>query len=151
MRLGTLLLDKSEDIYRMKGLLSVQGMKERFIFQGGIYPKATAVGADDVDHFIRNVLKDDLRNRVFIVDKVGDNARGIASNCGSYATPSSAALIVASIPSIGVSYDLTTLMYTPLANFVDTLVRLLTTLFATDFCTINAVQEIKLARVVVGL
>ncbi|KAG5005525.1 hypothetical protein JHK82_029548 [Glycine max] len=34
MWLGTLLLDRSEDIYRMKGLLSVQGMNERFVFQG---------------------------------------------------------------------------------------------------------------------
>lgn len=31
--LGTLLLERSEDIYRMKGLLSVQGMNERFVFQ----------------------------------------------------------------------------------------------------------------------
>nr|CAN74892.1 hypothetical protein VITISV_002002 [Vitis vinifera] len=31
--LGTLLLERSEDIYRMKGLLSVQGMDERFVFQ----------------------------------------------------------------------------------------------------------------------
>ncbi|KAL6134276.1 hypothetical protein ACLB2K_066508 [Fragaria x ananassa] len=34
MWLGTLLLERSEDIYRMKGLLSVQGMDERFVFQG---------------------------------------------------------------------------------------------------------------------
>lgn len=34
MWLGTLLLDHSDDIYRMKGLLSVQGMDERFVFQG---------------------------------------------------------------------------------------------------------------------
>lgn len=34
MWLGTLLLNRSEDIYRMKGLLSVQGMDERFVFQG---------------------------------------------------------------------------------------------------------------------
>ncbi|XP_010539521.1 PREDICTED: COBW domain-containing protein 1 [Tarenaya hassleriana] len=34
MWLGTLLLDRSEDIYRMKGLLSVHGMDERFVFQG---------------------------------------------------------------------------------------------------------------------
>ncbi|RDX87905.1 COBW domain-containing protein 1 [Mucuna pruriens] len=34
MWLGTLLLDRSEDIYRMKGLLSVEGMNERFVFQG---------------------------------------------------------------------------------------------------------------------
>ncbi|RXH78762.1 hypothetical protein DVH24_002280 [Malus domestica] len=31
--LDTLLFERSEDIYRMKGLLSVQGMKERFVFQ----------------------------------------------------------------------------------------------------------------------
>ncbi|KAH9626651.1 hypothetical protein KSS87_004652 [Heliosperma pusillum] len=34
MWLGTLLLERSEDIYRMKGLLSVQDMDERFVFQG---------------------------------------------------------------------------------------------------------------------
>ncbi|KAM7257402.1 hypothetical protein ACFE04_013143 [Oxalis oulophora] len=34
MWLGTLLLERSEDIYRMKGLLSVQGMDQRFVFQG---------------------------------------------------------------------------------------------------------------------
>ncbi|CAL1362313.1 unnamed protein product [Linum trigynum] len=34
MWLGTLLMEKSEDIYRMKGLLSVEGMDERFVFQG---------------------------------------------------------------------------------------------------------------------
>ena len=36
--LGTLLLERSEDIYRMKGLLSVQGMDERFVFQVGLMP-----------------------------------------------------------------------------------------------------------------
>nr|XP_010906005.1 uncharacterized protein LOC105033055 isoform X2 [Elaeis guineensis] len=34
MWLGTLLLERSDDIYRMKGLLSVDGMPERFVFQG---------------------------------------------------------------------------------------------------------------------
>ncbi|XP_077237995.1 plastid transcriptionally active 17 [Tasmannia lanceolata] len=34
MFLGTLLLERSDDIYRMKGLLSVEGMNERFVFQG---------------------------------------------------------------------------------------------------------------------
>lgn len=33
MWLGTLLTEQSEDIYRMKGLLSVDGMDERFVFQ----------------------------------------------------------------------------------------------------------------------
>lgn len=34
MWLGTLLMERSEDIYRMKGILCVQGMDERFVFQG---------------------------------------------------------------------------------------------------------------------
>ncbi|CAN6999975.1 unnamed protein product [Brassica oleracea var. botrytis] len=34
MWLGTLLMERSEDIYRMKGLLSVHTMEERFVFQG---------------------------------------------------------------------------------------------------------------------
>lgn len=34
MWLGTLLMEQSDDIYRMKGLLSVEGMDERFVFQG---------------------------------------------------------------------------------------------------------------------
>ncbi|XP_042485625.1 uncharacterized protein LOC122065843 isoform X4 [Macadamia integrifolia] len=33
MWLGTLLLERSDDIYRTKGLLSVEGMNERFVFQ----------------------------------------------------------------------------------------------------------------------
>jgi G3E family GTPase len=32
--LSSLLLERSEDIYRMKGILSVDGMAERFVFQG---------------------------------------------------------------------------------------------------------------------
>ncbi|GMH01198.1 hypothetical protein Nepgr_003037 [Nepenthes gracilis] len=32
------MVDYSEDISRMKGLLSVQGLKERFVFQGGQLP-----------------------------------------------------------------------------------------------------------------
>uniref|UniRef100_A0A7N0ZUE9 CobW C-terminal domain-containing protein n=1 Tax=Kalanchoe fedtschenkoi TaxID=63787 RepID=A0A7N0ZUE9_KALFE len=34
MWLGTLLMERSEDIYRMKGLMCVEGMDERFVFQG---------------------------------------------------------------------------------------------------------------------
>jgi len=32
--MGQLLKNKGNDIYRMKGVLSVQGMPQRFIFQG---------------------------------------------------------------------------------------------------------------------
>ncbi|KAM7471660.1 hypothetical protein LguiA_009843 [Lonicera macranthoides] len=32
--LSTLLMERSDDIYRMKGILSVKGMDERFVFQG---------------------------------------------------------------------------------------------------------------------
>ncbi|KAK1621007.1 hypothetical protein QYE76_026524 [Lolium multiflorum] len=34
MWLGNLLLERSDDIYRMKGILSVSGMPQRFVFQG---------------------------------------------------------------------------------------------------------------------
>ncbi|GLJ26261.1 hypothetical protein SUGI_0504690 [Cryptomeria japonica] len=34
MWLGQLLLDRSDDIYRMKGVLSVDGFNERYVFQG---------------------------------------------------------------------------------------------------------------------
>lgn len=40
MWLGNLLLDRSDDIYRMKGLLSVDGMDERFVFQVIVILKA---------------------------------------------------------------------------------------------------------------
>lgn len=33
MWLGNLLLERSEDIYRMKGILSVDSMPQRFVFQ----------------------------------------------------------------------------------------------------------------------
>jgi G3E family GTPase len=33
MWLGNLLLERSDDIYRMKGILSVSGMPQRFVFQ----------------------------------------------------------------------------------------------------------------------
>ena len=33
MWLGAMLYQRSEDIYRMKGILSVQDMEERFVFQ----------------------------------------------------------------------------------------------------------------------
>ncbi|GMH24388.1 hypothetical protein Nepgr_026231 [Nepenthes gracilis] len=69
---------------------------------GGIYPQTAAVGATNVGKFIKPILKDHLRHSVFI----GDNVGGIASTCRSYAIPSGAALIVTSIPSIGVSYAL---------------------------------------------
>ncbi|GMH21542.1 hypothetical protein Nepgr_023384 [Nepenthes gracilis] len=92
---------------------------------------------------MRNILKNNPKNPAFTADKVSDNAGGIADNCGSYAMPSSAALIVTSIPAIEVSYDLTTLMYTPLASFVDTFVRWLITLFVTDLCEIKAVITLK--------
>eukprot|EP01052_Picozoa_sp_SAG31_P036883 SAG31_NODE_4668_length_3047_cov_1.961330_2_plen_59_part_00 len=32
--LGTLLREKGTDIYRMKGVLSIKGQSQRFVFQG---------------------------------------------------------------------------------------------------------------------
>ncbi|KAH9715420.1 CobW C-terminal domain-containing protein [Citrus sinensis] len=43
MWLGTLLMERSEDIYRMKGLLSVRGMNGRFVFQGPDEPRVNKI------------------------------------------------------------------------------------------------------------
>lgn len=47
MWLGTLLTEQSEDIYRMKGLLAVDGMDERFVFQVN-----TPIKSASILHFI---------------------------------------------------------------------------------------------------
>jgi G3E family GTPase len=35
--MGSLLREKGQDIYRMKGVMAVQGMERRFVFQGNVY------------------------------------------------------------------------------------------------------------------
>ncbi|KAL9681936.1 hypothetical protein QQ045_013728 [Rhodiola kirilowii] len=114
---------------------------------GGIYTKAADVGADLVGKVERNIPEDDPRNPAVIADNVGDNVGDIAGMgsdlFGSYAESSCAALVVASISSFGVDHDFTAMLYPLIVSSVGLLVCLLTTLFATDFFEIKAVDQIE--------
>ena len=82
-----------------------------------------------------------------IADNVGDNVGDIAGMgsdlFGSYAESSCAALVVASISSFGINHDLTAMCYPLLISSMGIIVCLITTLFATEFFEIKAVQEIE--------
>ncbi|KAF4399749.1 hypothetical protein G4B88_022832 [Cannabis sativa] len=114
---------------------------------GGIYTKAADVGADLVGKVERNIPEDDPRNPAVIADNVGDNVGDIAGMgsdlFGSYAEASCAALVVASISSFGITHDFTAMSYPLLISSTGILVCLITTLFATDFFEIKAVNEIE--------
>lgn len=82
-----------------------------------------------------------------IADNVGDNVGDIAGMgsdlFGSYAESSCAALVVASISSFGINHEFTAMMFPLLISSVGIIVCLITTLFATDFFEIKAVEEIE--------
>ena len=82
-----------------------------------------------------------------IADNVGDNVGDIAGMgsdlFGSYAESSCAALVVASISSFGINHEFTPMLYPLIVSSVGIIVCLLTTLFATDFFEIKAVNEIE--------
>ncbi|CAN6271705.1 unnamed protein product [Urochloa humidicola] len=114
---------------------------------GGIYTKAADVGADLVGKVERNIPEDDPRNPAVIADNVGDNVGDIAGMgsdlFGSYAESSCAALVVASISSFGINHEFTPMVYPLLVSSVGIIACLITTLFATDFFEIKAVNEIE--------
>jgi H+-translocating diphosphatase len=62
---------------------------------------------------------------------------------GSYAESSCAALVVASISSFGINHEFTPMMYPLLISSMGIIACLITTLFATDFFEIKAVDEIE--------
>lgn len=82
-----------------------------------------------------------------IADNVGDNVGDIAGMgsdlFGSYAESSCAALVVASISSFEINHDFTPMLYPLLISSMGILVCLITTLFATDFFEVKAVNEIE--------
>ncbi|KAG8094973.1 hypothetical protein GUJ93_ZPchr0012g21060 [Zizania palustris] len=114
---------------------------------GGIYTKAADVGADLVGKVERNIPEDDRRNPAVIADNVGDNVGDIAGMgsdlFGSYAESSCAALVVASISSFGINHEFTPMLYPLLISSIGIIACLITTLFATDFLEIKAVDEIE--------
>lgn len=82
-----------------------------------------------------------------IADNVGDNVGDIAGMgsdlFGSYAESSCAALVVASISSFGINHEFTAMCYPLLISSAGIIVCLITTLFATDFFEVKAVNEIE--------
>ena len=82
-----------------------------------------------------------------IADNVGDNVGDIAGMgsdlFGSYAESSCAALVVASISSFGINHEFTPMLYPLIVSSVGIIICLITTLFATDFFEIKAVNEIE--------
>jgi H+-translocating diphosphatase len=92
-------------------------------------------------------LKSDFCVLQVIADNVGDNVGDIAGMgsdlFGSYAESSCAALVVASISSFGINHEFTPMLYPLLISSVGIIACLITTLFATDFFEIKAVDEIE--------
>jgi inorganic pyrophosphatase len=82
-----------------------------------------------------------------IADNVGDNVGDIAGMgsdlFGSYAESSCAALVVASISSFGINHEFTPMMFPLLISSVGIIACLITTLFATDFFEVKAVDQIE--------
>ena len=114
---------------------------------GGIYTKATDVGADLVGKVERNIPEDDPRNPAVIADNISDNVGDIAGMgsylFGSYAEVSCAALVVASISSFGNTHDFTAMCYPLLISSMGIIACLITTLFVTDIFEIKDVKEIE--------
>lgn len=43
--LGALLQNRGEDLYRMKGILAIHGLQERYVFQVGVEVHCTGHGS----------------------------------------------------------------------------------------------------------
>jgi len=114
---------------------------------GGIYTKAADVGADLVGKVEQGIPEDDPRNPATIADNVGDNVGDIAGMgadlFGSFAEATCAALVVASLSSLGSDGSWKGLMFPLLITGAGILVCLGTTLLATDFFPAKQVDEIE--------
>jgi inorganic pyrophosphatase len=100
------------------------------------------------NRLVAELCKNDLLLYMQVIaDNVGDNVGDIAGMgsdlFGSYAESSCAALVVASISSFGINHEFTPMVYPLLVSSVGIIACLITTLFATDFFEIKAVNEIE--------
>mmetsp|Transcript_6322 Transcript_6322/g.39415 ORF Transcript_6322/g.39415 Transcript_6322/m.39415 type:complete len:765 (-) Transcript_6322:43-2337(-) len=114
---------------------------------GGIYTKAADVGADLVGKVEKDIPEDDPRNPAVIADNVGDNVGDIAGMgadlFGSFAESTCAALVTASLSSIGRDHDWTGMMFPLMLSAVGILVCLVTTFVATDINPAKKLSDIE--------
>ncbi|CAI5528617.1 unnamed protein product [Closterium sp. Naga37s-1] len=114
---------------------------------GGIYTKAADVGADLVGKVERGIPEDDPRNPAVIADNVGDNVGDIAGMgsdlFGSFAESTCAALVIASISSLGQTHNFTAMCFPLLVSALGILVCLFTTLFATDWFHVTEARHVE--------
>lgn len=94
---------------------------------GGTYTKAADVGADLVGKIEQNIPEDSPKNPATIADNVGDNVGDVAGMgsdlFGSFAESTAAALVIASLSSLGAEHSWTGLLYPLLISAVGILVR----------------------------
>jgi len=114
---------------------------------GGIYTKAADVGADLVGKVEKDIPEDDPRNPAVIADNVGDNVGDIAGMgsdlFGSFAESTCAALVVASVSTIGKEHAWCAINFPLMISAMGILVCVLTAFVATDFFPAKSVTQIE--------
>lgn len=114
---------------------------------GGIYTKAADVGADLVGKVEQDIPEDDPRNPATIADNVGDNVGDIAGMgadlFGSFAEATCAALVVASVSSLGDDHISTALAFPLLLTALGIIICLFTTVLCTEIFPARSVTDIE--------
>ena len=114
---------------------------------GGIYTKAADVGADLVGKVEQDIPEDDPRNPATIADNVGDNVGDIAGMgadlFGSFAEATCAALVVASVSSLGDDHISTALAFPLMLTALGIIVCLATTVLCTEVFPARSVTDIE--------